>query len=372
MQKIIYAALVSLLLTTLICCHSRDVNYELFNGEIRYIDNNRTVVKNVTSKHLSLDGQYHGLIAVYDSLLICWNPKLPNYFFNIFNVDTGKEIASFVRKGVGPQEATSVSPIFQLFKKDNDIMALLLFPHQSQLSFWNISQSIERGTVVLDTTVSYSNRSSNDSHYFFMFYLADNTLFAYVQAMDLDITGEKSTTPFYEKRTIYSDELLDIYPIYKKEDVQRKPHDYTTSSFFYSWDAINPDASKIVQSMGNIPQINIIDTHTGEIVGYREKGGADFSIFYKNWYAKKRYYHCIQADNNYIYATYYGKERWERNEIPTINTIHIFNWHGELMYELKTDRSFFEIWIDQVRNRLYTICLETDEAAYLELNELNL
>jgi hypothetical protein len=346
---------------------------QYFNGEIRYINDSRKIVKNVTTQSLSLDGRYHGMIAVYDSLLICWNPRLPEYFFNIFNVDTGKEIGSFVRRGLGPQDAISVNAIFQLFKKENDIMALLLAGNENRLFIWNISQSIEKGSTVLDTTVSYNGRSSsNGSHFLFIFYQAENTLLTYVQAMDLDLIGERSTTPFYEKRTIYTNELLEVYPIYKKEIVQRKSHEHSSSLFFYSWDAIKPDASKIVQVMARVPQINIIDTHAGEIVGYREKGGPGFSLFTKDWNVRRRYYNCVQADNNYIYATYYGKERWEKNETPIINTIHVFDWYGKLVYELEADRSFFRIWLDQVRNRLYTICLETDEVTYLELNELNL
>jgi len=50
--------------------------------------------------------------------------------------------------------------------------------------------------------------------------------------------------------------------------------------------------------------------------------------------------------------------------------IHVFNWNGEMPYELKTDRSFFRIARDPVRNRLYTGDLDTDEMYYIDLNEL--
>ena len=65
------------------------------------------------------------MIAVYDSLLICWSPNYPNHFFNIFNVDTGEEIGSFCEKGQGSEEAISVNCIMQLFKKGDDIMTAL-------------------------------------------------------------------------------------------------------------------------------------------------------------------------------------------------------------------------------------------------------
>ena len=41
-----------------------------------------------------------------------------------------------------------------------------------------------------------------------------------------------------------------------------------------------------------------------------------------------------------------------------------------MIYELKTDRVFFRIALDPVRNRLYTADLDTDEMYYIDLNEL--
>ena len=102
------------------------------------------ITKNVESKSISLNGDNTGMIAVYDSLLICWSPDYPNHFFNIFNVDTGEEIGSFCRKGLGNKEAISVNCIFQFFKKGDDIMTLLYASNEGRLFFWNISQSVEK------------------------------------------------------------------------------------------------------------------------------------------------------------------------------------------------------------------------------------
>lgn len=41
-----------------------------------------------------------------------------------------------------------------------------------------------------------------------------------------------------------------------------------------------------------------------------------------------------------------------------------------MLYELKTDRVFFRIALEPVRNRLYTTNLDTDEVYYIDLNEL--
>lgn len=82
------------------------------------------------------------------------------------------------------------------------------------------------------------------------------------------------------------------------------------------------------------------------------------------------YYIRAQADDNYIYASYWGRGRWEINEIPFINTIHIFDWHGNLVQKITTDRTIGEMALDRVRNRLYTMDAGTAEVFYLELDGL--
>ncbi|MDR0766632.1 MAG: hypothetical protein LBF09_06840 [Odoribacteraceae bacterium] len=89
-----------------------------FNGEIRYFDDGRVIVKHVTSKPVTMDdGNPAGMIAVHDSLLICWHPLRDN-FFNMINLDTGKDMGYFCRKGQGPGEAMSFNSIHQLFEKE--------------------------------------------------------------------------------------------------------------------------------------------------------------------------------------------------------------------------------------------------------------
>ena len=69
------------------------------------------------------------------------------------------------------------------------------------------------------------------------------------------------------------------------------------------------------------------------------------------------------------------KELWggaSGEPMPKFDQIHVLDWEGNLLYKLKTDQSFFIIWLDMVRNRLYTRDWGTDEIYYLDLNELSL
>ena len=87
--KVINIAISIVVLGVFVCCSTKD-NDDVFNGEIRYIDDSGVITKNVESKPVPLDEGYMGtgMIAVYDSLLVCWNPGFPDHFFDVFNADT--------------------------------------------------------------------------------------------------------------------------------------------------------------------------------------------------------------------------------------------------------------------------------------------
>jgi hypothetical protein len=368
-RKIIHVAFFTVILGVFVCCNkNKDGDY--FNGEIHYFDNSSKIVKNVTAKSVQLDNLQSGQIAVYDSLLICWHPNYPNHFFYITNLDSGNEIGFFCEKGQGSGESISLNCIFQIFRKGNDICTFLWAYNESQLFLWNISQSVEQGVTVYDTIVPYDK-----NRYFFLFYQPEDILFVN-RPCDI-LNREEATTPFYEKRSIYIKEVIQDYPVYKEKSVKNRDASML-EPLFYTWDVIKPDGTKIVQVMRSIPQINIIDTHTGEVTGFRMQNGPGFSILESSPDIKStnNYYNCVHADDSFIYATYWGKEQWvDRRGVdrPLLNTIHVFDWNGKLLYELITDRPFFRsIWLDQIRNRLYTIDVGTDQVYYLDLDELNL
>jgi hypothetical protein len=348
------------------CNNNKDSIY--FNGDIQYIEDVSDVT-NVTLKAVPLYGTNYGFIAVYDTLMIFRNTKLPDRFFNIFNTETGEEIGEFCNRGSGPGEMFSVSGICCFFKEKNDLKTLLFAANEGKLFIWNISQSVKRGKTVIDATVSYKSRNEyGDVAYNVIYRQSEDMLLAHVQTTPLN--SLESTLPFYQKRTFYSDSLLQTYDIYKKS-VRNTKANVNSGFFFSSNDAFKPDGSKIVQAMGNLAQINIIDTHTGQVTGYRIKDTPDFSFFETTMSSGKSYYMRIQADNNYIYAPYWGKEKWGMREVPYINTIHVFDWNGKIIHKLVTDHPVHEIWLDQVRNRLYTTNVSTDEVFYLDLNELD-
>ena len=355
-----------LILSTCISCHKND-DSTYFNGEIRSFEVLKDI-KRVGLKSVSLSGANYGWLSVYDSLMIFRNPKLADCFFSVFNVDTGEELGTFCNKGGGPDELADCHKIFNFFKEGNELKSLLLGIYEEKLLIWNITKSVKQGTTVIDSIIPYvAEKANKGAPYSSFFYQRENALLAKVQSFSLG--GGNATLPFYQKRTIDTNKLLENYSIYKKS-VKNSNASTMVQTFYSSNDVCKPDGTKIVQAMLYLPQLNILNVETGQVVGCRMKGGPDFSIFENEEDINNVYYIGVQADDNYIYTLYWGKETWGRFDIPYVNTIHIFDWEGNFVQAVETDRGLDAMWIDPIRNRLYVTSPKVDDVFYLDLNGL--
>ncbi|MFI3262985.1 MAG: hypothetical protein R3Y26_08765 [Rikenellaceae bacterium] len=337
-----------LILATIFASCNNNVDNDYFNGKIKTVKVNNTIKKEVTSQAIALDGAFSGIIAVSDSLLICWTPYLADAHYSVFNVDTGKNLGSFCGKGHGSNESVSLGCIFQLYKANDDLMALLHAANEDKLFVWNITKSVCSGKTIYDKVLECKN-----NRVFSLFRLSEDMMLL-CKPSD-DISRNKITTPYCQMRTISQNKLVKDYPIYINDEME-----YTgeTPDPFYSWNAIHPDGSKIVSVMKYLPQINILDTKRGDITGYRLDASYDFSYLLTSTKLSKVFYNHVHADSDFIYATYWGKEQWNDSygsKMPNFNKIHIYDWDGNLRYELTTDKSYLRIWSDSTRKRLYTV-----------------
>ena len=244
---------------------------------------------------------------------------------------------------------------------------LLFAPHEERLVIWNITQSIIQGTTIIDKIIPYAWRDENGGACYNEMYLRnDNILLARVDPFPLN--DEESTLLFYQKRTLDTNKALKNYSIYKQA-IKNEEAPVIPEAFFASADVFKPDGTKVVQVMGHLPQLNVLDFETGQVVGYRMEGGDDFSVF-QGKRNVKNYYVEVQADDNYIYALYWGKDRWGMYEVPYVNTIHVFDWYGKLVQKLETDYDIDKMFLDTVRNRLYVTRPKADDVYYLDLDDI--
>lgn len=330
---------------------------EFFNGEIRFFNDRGVAVQHLESHSVDQDSAPMGIVSVYDSLILCWTPQLPDFFYNIYHADTGRKLGSFVRKGRGPREAVSLNFVYQFVRRGDDLTAWLYAPNEERLFQWNISRSLREGTTVYDTIMPYENGS-----FVFLYQLAQDTLL--VSRPSSDNLGEASA-PYYEKLTLSTSESVCEYHPYKTA--------IESTEAFYTWDAIKPDGSRVVQAMRFLPQINVLDLRTGKLFGSRLKGAPGFSLMQDvERLTETVYYTGVCADDRYIYAVF--REGGDSTEFGRLHDhiIHIFDWEGRLCARIETDRPYERCWLDPVRNRLYAMDMATNEIHYLELSQLDL
>jgi len=352
-------------------CDNKNKDTDYFNGKIVYINKDSVKVRDIASKAIHVENCGYGMFSVYDSLIVFWNPRFADQFFCIYNVDTEKEVGYFCNKGRGHNEFLSIGPVFQFFKVNDSLKTAICDFNKQKIYFWNISQSVLKKTTVYDTVVSYDalnlGKNSIASN---LFYQSGDTFLAKIKP--LYFIEDDTPLPYYKEWRL-PHETINDYHVYKKPEATDVHFDDLQKDRVYSFDAIKPDGSKIVQAMSIVPQINIIDTRTGETFFFRMANVSRVSLFDSRWDDGRLFYNSVQADDNYIYATYWGDKEWDSSvgaKCPFVHIIHVFNWNGEMLYELKTDRAFFRIALDPVRNRLYTADLDTDEMYYIDLNEL--
>lgn len=344
------------------CQHIEDS--EVFNGEMVIIEDNIEQIQNVSVTEVFLDGTNYGYISAYDSLLVFMNPKLENYFFNIFNVKTGEELGHFIKKGLGPDELIATAPINLFFKESDELKTILFAPNEEKIWIWNISQSLKHHTTIIDTV--YTCQWKEKGICYNEIFCNKDTLLMKVPAFPISETD--ATLPYYQLCKVGADTPFRELSIYKKS-IKNSEADILPELFYYSNDALKPDGTKIAQAMTNLPQINIIDIKTGKVTGYRLKDGDDFSIFQSGEITKSHFIR-VKADDNYIYAVYWGKEKWGLTEIPYVNTIYVFSWEGQLVNKIRTDCDIDNIFVDNIQNRLYLTRPKHDEVYYLDLSIL--
>jgi hypothetical protein len=303
-----------------------------------------------------LDGITYGYPAVYDTLMFFYNSKLPDRYYSIFNLKTGKHIGDFCPKGQGPGEARVVSLIYQFYRENGELKTLLLAPLNYKIAVWNISASIAGNKTVWDF-VPYDWRKDRDEICANVTVRLNSKEFI-CQITPLFLDPEdtyctNSTVLHYEKRTLYSDSLIRKYTIFK----QSLKHTYS-DRLLGSWDCVKPDGSKIVQFMIHMWQINTIDIETGKVTAYRpvEKfpGFSYLANFMEPHEQLPGYFIWAVSNDKYVLALYCNGLKGEKRKNNLV--VYVFDWDCNLLkkVKLKNESIYYDLALDN-DNNLYTV-----------------
>ncbi|MDR2423649.1 MAG: hypothetical protein LBD59_02855 [Prevotellaceae bacterium] len=354
-----------------VSCAEKVTDSEIFNGEIKIIDDTVKSIVEMQGKEIIMDGITYGWPAVYDSLMFFCNYKLPNHFYIVFNLKTGKELGYFCHKGQGPGEVRSIFNIRQFYRENGDLKTLFAASMNFKFVEWNISKSIETGKTVCEF-IPYEWRKDHDKEFphSHIIRLNDKEFVGDVLSICLnwDDGCTKSTLFSFEKRTIHTNTRISEYPIYKKMLNRKESY-----RMFGGYTCLKPDGSKAIQFMHKLWQINTIDLETGEITGYRKRGSPDYSYLanYPGMAPDLPVYFtsCAAHNNRHIFISNANGVNENGDCI-----VYVFDWDCNLVKKLNLGYDIYHKWLllDEVNNLLYTYNLESEKIFCYDLNSVGL
>jgi hypothetical protein len=344
----------------IISCDVKVNDSDIFNGEIKVIDDTVKSIAELQSYEIILDGITYGLPTIYDSLMFFYVGSKTNMHYTVFNLKTGKHIGDFCPRGQGPGEARAISSIHQFYKENGELKTLLTAPYNFKLVVWNISKTLENNKTVWDF-IPYDWRKCHAEPHNYVSRLNDKEFIGKVQSlcMNPDDYCTISTVPFYEKRDIYSDTLKRKYTVFNQSLRQRD-----SERLFGSHDCLKPDGTKIIQFMVCMQQVNMINTETGKITGYRFKESPDFSDlanFSEPFENRPAYFIRAASNDKYVYALHCNGIQ-EKNLKDAKFVVYVFDWDCNLVKKVKLlkDGFFTGFFVDEVNNFLYTVNLHDE------------
>ncbi|WP_455663906.1 BF3164 family lipoprotein [Phocaeicola sp.] len=355
MKRIIYIifCLHFLLLTS--CQLKHDNNY--FNGSIETVE--FTKEQDLKGIPIELNDAYRGAMLVYDSLAIIESGE-NDYMFAIFNVNSGNKIGKICPIGQGPDDFLRASVSSQQFQKLEDDLCLWVADNMDKYVLINLNSSIRDSSTVISrkiTNMAWAKKWANT--FGISFILDHDYILARSQTEQLYKKIEDGYLPVtYHLYKGNIDTCEKDFVIYKKALIPQEVNDYYwIATCLGSYDAIRPDHNKVAMGMNYVGQLNILDVESGTLKGYRLKDANDFKFLTTHPQASCTiYYPNISADEKFIYAHYNGRKIQEL--IDTKDTdesaiIHVYDWEGNPIVCLHTDKRFANMSFEPTQKYLY-------------------
>lgn len=361
--SIINIAIIVLILLLFQNCKNND---SYFNGELKIVDLPSDIDSLNIESHLVFDGLYTDYIDVYDSLILFIAYKFPDYYLNVFNLNTKKQVGSFFKKGNGPNEALFAFSYRQFYKKYNNLF-LWMTLNDAELVSFNMTKSINDNSTILDKKNIKLNWIKKFDTPFVFVYVIDSTHYiAKSTAKKLSKISTDYKPGEYILFDSKSNEIIKTFKLFKKPIINKNDkQQYPVEQYLSSYDVIKPDKTKIAMSMVLMSQINILDLKNGTLKAVRLRNTPDLSYLEKEHNKYTIFHRGIAADDDYIYVPYLNTPYdGGMGMAKQINNIHVYNWDGEFIKNIFLTKPFLSLAVDQCKKKLYTIDNEDEVYSY--------
>ncbi len=303
------------------------------------------------------------LQCTFEDVVSCYRPQVVNdtilvlqeqacdgnpYFFKAYSTNNFRFLGSFARIGRGPGEMMSPYLINDtthpeyLTVKENGLGIVYAIDVEKSIESGRIhvAESYELPPDIIDWIPLTSSRQ-------FDLQLENRALIFNVK--DREGTVMKSIN------------------LFKGVDAER----YMThlSSIFVN----NGGSGKVAEVMLMIPQINIIDTDTGQVQciatdkDYRKWEKILASRFDSNI---KEYYCGAASTAEYIFAVYKGVPLSKLNGKGQGSSLHVFDWDGSFLYDIRIAENIDNITYDSRTKNLYAVAKPDNRIVRYDLSGL--
>lgn len=149
-------------------------------------------------------------------------------------------------------------------------------------------------------------------------------------------------------------------------------HYMTKLSFLMT---VNQETGQVAMPMVCFPQMLLLDTETDDIHSIAvDKAARRWETILNTYFDQNsvQYYSGVASSSKYIFASYWGCSIGKTMAGGHGSKIHVFNWEGDLLYEILVKEDIGPITYDQKSRYLYGVDISTDKIVRYDLSDIGL
>ena len=245
-------------------------------------------------------------------------------FLSVTSLDGNTPPIYLCHEGRGPGEFLAMSPTLDYYNGRLGVVDT----YMGKYSYLNLKESLDSTRTIIDREfdLPWDIKSSHLIRSAYSF--GTDSLLVYLITMASDPQSRKSLdVPEYQLFNLSTKEVVNTYKCYNPAPARiRKKRTMDLQALYYSWQCLDSNRDRLCFAMLRMPQINILDIHSGSIRGFRLDDRPRLN-------SDKMYFYFMSACSygDKIYALYSGDEGMEASSLPTSpGALYVFDWDGNI------------------------------------------
>lgn len=327
--------------------------------KIKYVDSQKTY-DSLKAELLSFSVLAPYQISFIDSLLIIMT-KNPSEFITIVNTRNDSLIANICQEGRGPNEYMVPHSLKQYYTNESGDRLLYVTDNFIMVKALNITRSIRENESICEKPIQINTMLMEP------LFLSQEAKFMKQNVSYDDPRDNIFYPPKYIFKSNSSTKEYNIYPdIVKNISFPALP-----LSLYDAMLQVKPDLTKIVDVMGFIDNMNIIELSSETCIGIMEQNSYSFEdlTYLSMDKLLKTIKYCVldvSVTDEYILILYDGRsiDAAENHTEELKPSIKIFNWEGDFIQGYQLSEPLRGITYDENRKYIYGFDMEENFYRY--------